>query len=113
MSIPVTFPYEQVSVGTWGDVWNVPFASTTYPLLAHHFPPLRTDGFQFLSSCYWTWFSKGVFLLRISFSSAMEDLKSGFDTLTEPHPEELVEGGVSLALPKYVWYWADSLCNVQ
>jgi hypothetical protein len=56
-------------------------------------PPLRADGFQFLSSCYWTWFSRGVFLLRISSPSAMEDLKSGFDTLTEPHPEELVEGG--------------------
>lgn len=69
-------------------------------------PPLRTDGFQFLSSCYWTWFSRSVFL-----SSYLVLLSYGrsqkLDTLTEPHPEELVEGGVSLALPKYVWYWAD------
>jgi hypothetical protein len=37
----------------------------------------------------------------------MEDLRSGFVTLTEPHPEELVEGGVSQAPHRHAWHWAD------
>jgi hypothetical protein len=31
----------------------------------------------------------------------MEDLRSGFGTLAEPHPEELVEGGVCGLPQKY------------
>jgi hypothetical protein len=31
----------------------------------------------------------------------MEDLRSGFRTFGEPHPEELVEGGIREAAQKY------------